>query len=80
MYVELDPSTDGFRVEKVLPCARLIYNQPGITYALVRLPEDPLMASSCSFSATLKFVVKDCDPNTFEPDSEDGKQLSCFYC
>lgn len=25
-----------------------------------------------SFGATLRFVVKDCDPNTGEPDSEDG--------
>ncbi len=76
VYVELDPSTEGFEIVKIMPCARLVYNQPGITYALVTLPEDPLQAVSCSFSATLKFVVKDCDPNTFEPDSDEGTQFS----
>lgn len=25
-----------------------------------------------TFGATLRFLVKDCDPNTGEPDSEDG--------
>lgn len=27
---------------------------------------------SATFGATLRFVVKDCDPNTGEPDSEEG--------
>lgn len=72
VYVQLEPSTEGFEVLKIFPCTRLVYNQPGISYALVQLPEDPLQAVSCSFGATLKFNVKDCDPNTFEPDSDEG--------
>lgn len=28
--------------------------------------------STATFGATLKFIVKDCDPTTGQPDSEDG--------
>lgn len=31
-----------------------------------------LRLCTATFGATLRFVVKDCDPNTGEPDSEDG--------
>lgn len=29
-----------------------------------------ILLVACTFSCTLKFVVKDCDPNTGEPDEE----------
>ncbi|XP_064605272.1 LOW QUALITY PROTEIN: coatomer subunit gamma-2-like [Liolophura sinensis] len=66
--VQLDPA-EGFEVVKYIPCATLPYNKPGTTYTLVRLPEEATLVTG-SFSCTLKFIVKDCDPNTGEPDDE----------
>ncbi|XP_045165335.1 coatomer subunit gamma-2-like [Mercenaria mercenaria] len=66
--VSMEPG-DGFEVIKYIPCASLPYDTPGTTYTLVRLPEDPTMVTG-TFSCTLKFVVKDCDPNTGEADEE----------
>ncbi|XP_063610262.1 coatomer subunit gamma-2-like [Penaeus indicus] len=54
-----------------IPCPSLPYSQPGSCYALLRIPED-IMATTGTFSATLKFKVRDCDPATGEPDTEDG--------
>ncbi|XP_021357768.1 coatomer subunit gamma-2-like [Mizuhopecten yessoensis] len=66
--VHMEPA-DGFQVLKCVPCASLPYNKPGTTYTLVHLPEDPTLVTG-TFSCTLKFIVKDCDPNTGEPDDE----------
>lgn len=66
--VSMEPS-DGFEVLKCIPCAKLSYDTPGTTYTLVRLPEDPTSVTG-TFSCTLKFLVKDCDPNTGEADEE----------
>lgn len=62
-------SADPFEILKTIPCLSLPYNQPGATYALVRLPEDQTVVTG-TFSCSLKFTVKDCDPNTGEPDDE----------
>lgn len=62
---------DGFIVRANIPCERLPYNQTGSTYAIVELPGE-LASTIANFGATLKFIVKDCDPNTGEPDSDDG--------
>ncbi|XP_060563646.1 coatomer subunit gamma-2-like [Ruditapes philippinarum] len=66
--VSMEP-VDGFEVIKYIPCASLPYDTPGTAYTLVRLPEDPTMVTG-TFSCTLKFTVKDCDPNTGEADDE----------
>ncbi|KAL3853564.1 hypothetical protein ACJMK2_017098 [Sinanodonta woodiana] len=66
--VHLEPS-DGFEVIKHLPCHKLPYDTPGTTYTLVRMPDEPTQVAG-TFSCTLKFIVKDCDPNTGEPDEE----------
>lgn len=66
--VQMDPA-EGFDVLKTIPCPSLPYNKPGTTYTLVRLPEDAQLVTG-TFSCTLKFIVKDCDPNTGEPDDE----------
>ena len=50
---------------------RLEYNVPGTFYVLLSTPED-LGEWAGTFSPTLKFVVKDCDPTTGEPDSDEG--------
>ncbi|XP_046334578.1 coatomer subunit gamma-2-like [Haliotis rufescens] len=66
--VQMDP-VDGFEVMKYIACSSLPYNKPGTTYTLVRLPQEPTQVTG-SFTCTLKFIVKDCDPNTGEPDDE----------
>ncbi|KAL4226660.1 Coatomer subunit gamma-1 [Mactra antiquata] len=63
-------SSDGFDVMKYIPCASLPYDTPGTAYTLVRLPEDDPTNVTGTFSCTLKFIVKDCDPNTGEADDE----------
>eukprot|EP00795_Rhopilema_esculentum_P002377 gene2377-18020_t len=60
---------DDFQVETSIPCPKLVYNVPGTTYTCVRIPEDPTSVTG-SFSCTMKFVVKDCDPTTQEPDDD----------
>ncbi|KAK6174948.1 hypothetical protein SNE40_013500 [Patella caerulea] len=66
--VHMDGS-DGFEVMKYINCSNLPYDKPGTTYTLVRLPEEPTSVTG-TFTCTLKFIVKDCDPNTGEPDDE----------
>lgn len=66
--VHMDPA-EGFDVMKYVPCPSLPYNKPGTTYTMVRLPDDPTQVTG-TFSCTLKFLVKDCDPNTGEADEE----------
>ncbi|XP_054751910.2 coatomer subunit gamma-2-like [Lytechinus pictus] len=62
-------SAEGFEVQQYIPAPVLKYNQPGTTYTVVQMPDDTSDVSS-AFSNTLKFTVKDCDPNTGEPDDE----------
>lgn len=62
---------EGFIIRAVIPCAKLPYNETGSTYVIIEFPQD-LGNSAASFCATLKFSVKDCDPNTGEPDSDEG--------
>ncbi|KAK2173712.1 hypothetical protein NP493_854g00017 [Ridgeia piscesae] len=62
-------STEDFEVINYVPAPSLPYDKPGITYTLVRLPDDPTQVTT-SFTCTLKFVVKDCDPNTGIPDDD----------
>ncbi|GFN88756.1 coatomer subunit gamma [Plakobranchus ocellatus] len=66
--VEIEPA-EGFEVTKYIPCPSLPYNKPGTTYTLVRLPAEPTQVTG-TFACTLKFLVKDCDPQTGEPDDE----------
>lgn len=62
---------DGFITRAVIPCAKLPYNETGSTYVIVEFPQD-VGSSAATFGATLKFIVKDCDPQTGEPDSDEG--------
>lgn len=68
--VQLEPA-EGYRILKEIPCAQLPYNETGHVYVILQFPND-LQSSVASFSATLKFVVKDCDPTTGLPDSDEG--------
>ena len=42
--VQMEPS-EGFEVLKCIPCPSLPYDTPGITYTLVRMPEDNTLGS-----------------------------------
>uniref|UniRef100_A0A8C0X2E2 Coatomer subunit gamma n=1 Tax=Castor canadensis TaxID=51338 RepID=A0A8C0X2E2_CASCN len=68
--VQMEPS-DSYEVLCCIPAPSLTYNQPGICYTLVRLPDEDPTAVASTFSCTMKFTVRDCDPNTGVPD-EDG--------
>ncbi|GBO25150.1 Coatomer subunit gamma-2, partial [Araneus ventricosus] len=70
VYVQVEPS-EGFEVIAYAPCAKLQYSIPGTTYACIRLPSDPLVVIG-TFGNTLKYLVKDCDPNSGEPDDDEG--------
>lgn len=66
-------TSDAYEIISYKHCPKLAYNQPGVAYALVRIPDDPTQVTA-SFSCKMKYIVKDCDPNTGEPDNEDGYQ------
>ncbi|KAG2460094.1 COPG2 protein, partial [Polypterus senegalus] len=70
VIVQMEPS-EAYEVVHYVPAANLPYNQPSSCYTLVRLPDEDPTAVSCTFSCTMKYLVRDCDPNTGEPD-EDG--------
>jgi len=64
-------AAEGYSVERILPCSRLEYNVPGTVYVVLATPPD-MTDWVGTMSPTLKFIVKDCDPNTGEPDSDEG--------
>lgn len=69
--VAVEPA-EGFQVRAEVPCAKLAYNAPGTAYVCLEMElEDPLLVAG-TFSNTLKYLVKDCDPNTGEPDDDEG--------
>ncbi|XP_036905080.1 coatomer subunit gamma-2 [Sturnira hondurensis] len=67
--VQVEPS-DSYEVLCCIPAPSLTYNQPGICYTLVRLPDDDSSAAAGTFSCTMKFTVRDCDPDTGTPAEE----------
>jgi len=62
---------EGWETVAEVSCPRLEYNVGGTIYVVLTTPEE---ISECvaTISATLKFTVKDCDPTTGEPDSDEG--------
>uniref|UniRef100_A0A8C2QAR1 Coatomer subunit gamma n=1 Tax=Cyprinus carpio TaxID=7962 RepID=A0A8C2QAR1_CYPCA len=69
VLVQMEPS-EAYEVLNYVPAPSLPYSQPSSCYSLVRLPEDDPTAVSCTFSCTMKYLVRDCDPNTGEPDDD----------
>ncbi|XP_077196495.1 coatomer subunit gamma-2 [Paroedura picta] len=67
--VQMEPS-EAHDVLRCIPAPSLSYNQPGMCYTLVRLPLEDPTAVACTFSCTMKFTVRDCDPNTGVPDDD----------
>lgn len=68
------PDGGAYVLRGVIPMAKLAYGEQGqATFVIVEFPPDEdLHGSVATFGATLRFVVKDCDPQTGLPDSEDG--------
>uniref|UniRef100_A0A1B0G192 Coatomer subunit gamma n=1 Tax=Glossina morsitans morsitans TaxID=37546 RepID=A0A1B0G192_GLOMM len=62
---------EGFMIRDLIPCPKLLYNDLQTTFVIVEFPQD-VNSSAATFGATLRFVVKDCDPSTGIPDSDDG--------
>ncbi|XP_057372762.1 coatomer subunit gamma-2-like [Daphnia carinata] len=62
---------EGFDILVSIPCDKLEYNVLSSCYVALSLPES-VLSSTGTCSATLKFTVKDCDPTTGQPDSDDG--------
>ncbi|KAJ3188376.1 Coatomer subunit gamma-2 [Gaertneriomyces sp. JEL0708] len=58
------------RQENVIPIERLVYDVPGSTYVVFRRPNG--ICPTATFSNSLHFIVKDCDPSTGEPDADEG--------
>ncbi len=54
-------------------CPKLLYNIPGTTYVCLALETEDISLFSASFSnVTLKYIVKDCDPNTGQILEDEG--------
>uniref|UniRef100_A0A2M3Z006 Coatomer subunit gamma n=1 Tax=Anopheles braziliensis TaxID=58242 RepID=A0A2M3Z006_9DIPT len=62
---------EGFVTRAVIPCAKLPYGEKEANYVIVEFPQD-VPSSIATFGATLRFLVKDCDPTTGQPDSDEG--------
>lgn len=69
--VQLEPS-EGYTMLAEIPCSKLPYNETGTAYVVLRYPENDLSNSVGTFGAVLKFLVKDCDPATGLPDTDEG--------
>lgn len=71
VHVDLSPvgGDEGWRVLKTISLPSLPYSQVGSTYLLLSMPEEGNVSGS--FSAVLKFQVRDVDPTTGEPESDD---------
>lgn len=69
--VQLDPS-EGYTIVGEIPCPKLPYNETGSAYVILKFPENDLANSVGTFGAVLKFIVKDCDPTTGLPDTDEG--------
>ncbi|KAJ8920282.1 hypothetical protein NQ315_011943 [Exocentrus adspersus] len=69
--VQLEPS-EGYEILDEIPCPKLPYNETGTTYVILKFPENDLPNSIGTFGAVLKFIVKDCDPTTGLPDTDEG--------
>jgi len=62
---------EGWELLASVPAPRLEYSVCGTIYLVLAMPED-VSECTASLPANLKFTVKDCDPATGEPDSDEG--------
>ncbi|KAG2199331.1 hypothetical protein INT47_012965 [Mucor saturninus] len=69
MVMQIDDEEAGLVKVLEIPASKLQYDVPGQIYVAYER-EDVDDFPIASFTNTLKFVVKDCDPTTGEPDEE----------
>lgn len=62
---------EGYTLVCEIPCPKLTYNEPGITYTVLKYPED-IQSSVTSIPTTLRFMARDCDPTTGVPYADQG--------
>ncbi|RUP50466.1 coatomer subunit gamma [Jimgerdemannia flammicorona] len=69
--IVMQPEVDDIGIVEVvnIPAPKLEYNNPGVSYVAFK-KDDPDDYPLTTFSNTLKFIVKDCDPTSGEPDEE----------
>eukprot|EP00732_Lithocolla_globosa_P002034 Lithocolla_globosa_v1_NODE_1195_length_2795_cov_83.101095.p1 type:complete len:873 gc:universal NODE_1195_length_2795_cov_83.101095:2725-107(-) len=68
--LELPDEMEGILTEeKILPIPSLVYDQPQSIFIILKKTESDSFPVG-SISCTLKFIVKDCDPETLTPDEE----------
>ncbi|KAI9140271.1 adaptin N terminal region-domain-containing protein [Paraphysoderma sedebokerense] len=70
MQPESDDVYQMMQQQFIISAKRLIYNEVNRVY--VAFKKVPGSVPLATFSTALKYIIKDCDPNTFEPDSEEG--------
>lgn len=76
-----DEEAASLTQETAIPIAKLAYDVPGTVYFVYRRPGG--VCPAATFSNALHFIIKDCDPNTGEPDSDEGYEdeyLVIAYC
>lgn len=69
--VLVDPS-EGYTILGGITCPKLAYNETGTSYIILKFPQEDLPNTVGTFGAVLRFLVKDCDPSTGLPDSDEG--------
>ncbi|KAG1221365.1 hypothetical protein G6F35_006041 [Rhizopus arrhizus] len=69
VHMVMQPEIEGLAQVVEIPAERLEYNVPGTIYVAFE-QEDPEELANVTFTNTLKFEVKDCDPTTGEADPE----------
>jgi len=63
----------GYSLMTTIPCERLPHKEPGVCYSILSTPaEESGEGLETTIAPLMKFTVKDCDPDTGEPDSEEG--------
>jgi coatomer protein complex subunit gamma len=63
---------EGYNIVSEVSIPSLPYGTPGVAYTVISWPSNIETASAGTISTILKFVVKDCDPDTGLPDSDEG--------
>ncbi|CAK1593059.1 unnamed protein product [Parnassius mnemosyne] len=70
VHVRLETPPE-FNILSIIPCQKLLYDKPGSVFVIVEFP-CAYLDSLGTFGATLEFTVRDCDPNTGNPDPGEG--------
>jgi coatomer protein complex subunit gamma len=67
MVMSSDDEESGLKIVKLIPIHKLEYNVPQSVFVVYEYQAIPL---NVSFSNTLKFIAREIDPSTGEPDDQ----------